>query len=650
MCGITGIIALNNTAFNDMHVVAMNDAIQHRGPDGEGFLFTTHHEQALNLQQHRPQASVNTLSHPQALALGHRRLSILDLNASASQPMTDSTGRYWLVFNGEIYNHADLRKELELKGYHFKTDHSDTEVILNAYACWGVDCLQKFNGMWAFCLWDTQTNQFFMARDRAGKKPFYYTVFENKLFFASEMKALLSTQVLPTVLDEKAVYDFLTYMMVPAPRTIFKDIYKLPAAHYIHFTPGQAIKAKPFWSPLNNAAYLKESETEIIEGIRERLYQSAKLRMVADVGVGVLLSGGVDSSANLACLSKFSNRPIKAFSVGFENKGAYTNEFYFARKVAKHFEAEYHELTLSEDDFFEFFPKMVHYQDEPIADPANIPIYYISKVARENNVKVLLGGEGSDELFVGYEHWKLARTFGNLLEGRRLLAGGISALHGLPGIKQKRTLYHGWYNKIKKGQPVFWSGTELRTEVEKRRILSKDYLTGLGDYTSFESKRELYEQFKAMDQLDRYDWMSAVDLQYRLPDLLLARLDRMMMAASVEGRNPFLDVNLIEYVMRIPAKLKTKRNTEKYLLKKAFEGILPNEILYRKKDSFTVPMSQLFLNPKHSAQSIEAIHAFNASTGIFNTSYIQHLTSGSKAGEFWNIANLALWYNQNKHN
>jgi asparagine synthase (glutamine-hydrolysing) len=649
MCGIAGIISNNNSTVQASELVVMTDEIKHRGPDGEGFLYTNAAAFSTYLKSERPEAHLTSIEHQQHLAFGHRRLSILDLNTSASQPMTESSGRYWIVFNGEIYNHADLRKELEVLGCKFLTDHSDTEVILNAYAEWGIACLDHFNGMWAFCIWDKQENIFFMARDRAGKKPLYYTVFNNTLYFASEMKAILSVKQIPKELDEKGVYDFLTYMMVPAPNTIFKGIQKLPAAHYLLFKPGEELQIKPYWSSLNNTSYLESSEAEIIEGLRERLYQSAKLRMVADVGVGVLLSGGIDSSVNLACLSKYSSQPIKAFSVGFENKNGYQNEFYYARKVAKHFNADFHELTLSEKEFFDFLPEMVYYQDEPIADPANIPIYYISKMAREAGVKVLLGGEGSDELFVGYQHWKLAKTFANIFETRPLLSGSVSALHNLPFLKNKRGIYHGWYDKVKKGNPVFWSGTELRTENEKKSILSADFKKELGLYNSFTPNQNLYNTFKAGHKKDPYDWMSAVDLQYRLPDLLLARLDRMMMAASVEGRNPFLDVNLIDYVMRIPPELKTKNNIEKYVLKKAFEGILPHEILYRKKDSFTVPLSQLFQNREQRNQSIDAIKEFNKTTHIFSNEFIESLAKGQRAGELWNIANLALWYNQYKH-
>jgi asparagine synthase (glutamine-hydrolysing) len=644
MCGISGIINLKKTSIPPAALVAMTDEIKHRGPDGEGFLITNATEFCNKLKQERPNAIVISKEHAYNVALGHRRLSIVDLSNTAGQPMTDVSERYWIVFNGEIYNHQVLREELKQSGYVFKTDHSDTEVILNAYSCWGIDCLQKFNGMWAFCIWDTLENTFFLARDRAGKKPLYYTESAGNFYFASELKAILANKNIPRELDEKAIYDYLTYMMVPAPNTIFMRIHKLPAAHYMLLKPGHDIEIKRYWDPFTKQPYFGLSEKQMCEGIRERIYEAARLRMIADVEVGVLLSGGLDSSINLACLSKYANKPIKAFSVGFENRQGYKNEFEYAEKVAKQFKAEYHPLILAEKDFLDFFPEMVYYQDEPIADTANIPIYYIAKTARENGVKVLLGGEGSDELFVGYELWKLSRDFANIMEGRPVLSAAANFLHKNSPAKNKRLFYYSWYQKIKNKQPVFWSGTELRSESEKASILAPAFKERLKNYSSFEPMKDFYSLFLEQGKRDKYDWMTAADLQYRLPDLLLARLDRMLMAASVEGRNPFLDVNVIEYAMRIPSAFKTNNGQEKSILKKAFEGILPHDIIYRQKDSFTVPLNHLFSNKEFKGRATEAINQFNKTANIFSADYLKRLSQNSNSGEFWNISNLALWY------
>jgi asparagine synthase (glutamine-hydrolysing) len=289
---------------------------------------------------------------------------------------------------------------------------------------------------------------------------------------------------------------------------------------------------------------------------------------------------------------------------------------------------------------------MVYFQDEPIADTANIPIYYIAKKARENNVKVLLGGEGSDELFVGYELWKLSRQFANMFEDKPRLSALFHTIHKISPAKNKRVFYHNWAEKIKGGSPVFWSGTELRSESLKRTMLSKRMLNELSNYSSFEPMTELRTLYEQNGKRDRYDWMTGVDLQYRLPDLLLARLDRMLMAASVEGRNPFLDVNVIEYAMRIPPEMKTSGGHEKAILKKAFEGILPQEIIYRKKDSFTVPMNHLFSGEQFRKTAIDAIQQLNAREEIFSEQYLKSLFEGKNSSEFWNLSNLALWYSR----
>jgi asparagine synthase (glutamine-hydrolysing) len=640
MCGIAGAISFKNQPVDAEVIFRMTDTLVHRGPDGEGFLLAG--PQGPVSDVNRP---VVFIGHRQNLAFGHRRLSIVDLAPEAGQPMTESTGRYWIVFNGEIYNHLELRTILKNKGYSFKTDHSDTEVILNAFACWGIDCLQKFNGMWAFCIWDKVEETFFFSRDRAGKKPLYYTEHKGVFYFASELKAILTNREIQRTLDDSAVYDYLTFMTAPAPGTIFTHIHKLPAGHYMTLKADRSTFVKRYWSPITARNYLDTSEAEICKGIRDRIYESARLRMLADVEVGVLLSGGLDSSINLACLSHFATKPIRAFSVGFENKDGYKNEFHYARMAAAHFKAEYHELTLTEKDFFDFYPEMVYYQDEPIADTANIPIYYIAKAARERNVKVLLGGEGSDELFVGYQHWTLARRFSQVFKNRPVLAELGAFVHASSPAKNRRPLYHGWYDKVRHGEPVFWSGTELRTEDEKRQMLSKEFADKIGTYRSSESVKRLYEEFERTGR-DEYDWMTVTDLQYRLPDLLLARLDRMLMAASVEGRNPFLDVNLIEYAMSIPPDMKAKKGQEKYILKKAFEGILPDEIIYRKKDSFTVPLNRLFSKGAHLDRSIEEITSFNNATNIFSSAFIDKLGKAASSAELWNISNLAMWYNR----
>jgi asparagine synthase (glutamine-hydrolysing) len=644
MCGIAGIISLDERTLDFRSLVEMADKISHRGPDGQGFLFTNAADFCNSLKSERPDARIICIDHKQNITLGHRWLSILDHNPNAAQPMSDKTGRYWIVYNGEIYNHVSLRKELENKGYIFCTDHSDTEVIINAYDYWGSDCLQKLNGMWAFCIWDTKQNTLFLARDRMGKKPLYYTETGGNFVFASELKALMKFPGISKSVNERSVYDYLTYSMVPSPETIFANVKKLPAAHFILFTPGEKLKVKQYWTPLGKTTYINDNEDQIRDDLREKLEEATRIRLIADVEVGILLSGGLDSSVILANASKFVTKPVKAFSVGFENNSHYKNEFKYAKKVAQHFNTDYHELIISERDFIDFIPNMAYFQDEPMSDPASIAIYYISKMAQNHNVKVLLSGEGSDELLVGYELWRLANQFSNLIDGKTSLARMLGFIHGISPFKNKRRYYHDWYRKIIQGYPVFWSGTEILNENEKQFILNKEFFDKIENYNSFLPLKDLYSVFKSMPNKIHYDWMISVDLLNRLPDLLLSRLDRMSMAASVESRNPFLDVNVVEYAMRIPPRLKNKGNQQKYILKKAYEGILPHEIIYRPKDSFQVPLQKMFRNNANRDYCLSAIESFNSKTNIFRGNYIDKLRTTQDMNVFWNISNLAFWY------
>lgn len=648
MCGITGIISLNNEQIDCDLLVKMTSEMQKRGPDGGGYFTTNNHEFASSFNGGNETSALTNFQHAQHIGLGHRRLAITDLSPAASQPMCDITERYWIVFNGQIYNHAEIKKELRSAGYRFKTDHSDTEVILNAYSYWGIECLNKFNGTWAFCLWDSVLNTVFIARDRVGARPFYYTIHNKLFYFASELNALIANKNLKRNLNELAIYDYLTYTNVPAPDTIINGIKKLPAAHYLFFKPGETIVAKRYWNPVRIKTINEWPEEHIIEKIRETLCKAVQIRMEADVNVGMLLSGGLDSSINLACMSKFSKAPVKTYTVGFENKNHYKNEFEPARKVASLFGADHQELIVTEQDFFDFLPRLAYLQDEPIADPAITPLYFISQLASKDGMKVMLGGEGSDELFIGYQHWRLIYEFEKVFLTRPRLAGLIAYAHKNSVFKEKRPHYQTWAYKLKNNWPTFWSGTELRTEDEKHRILSPDFLNTIGVYNSFIPLRDHYDHLTSEKTYETFEWMTINDLQHRLPDQLLARLDRMMMASSIEGRHPFLDVNMINLALSIPPHLKVRQKTEKYLLKKAFENILPKEIIYRPKDSFSVPIDELFKNTERKKEYLDLIAGFNKDTGIFRNTYIQQLALPAHSKEFWNVLNLALWYQKHK--
>jgi len=379
MCGIAGLLSYGDFRVSEAVLKRMCDSISHRGPDGEGFW----------------------VGDGGRIGLGHRRLSIIDLSTAADQPMSTPDGSIWIVFNGEIYNHAEIRSELEAMGDRsWKTDHSDTEVLIHAYQRWGIEALHRFRGMFAFALWDGRTKDLYLVRDRIGIKPLYYTRYGRRVAFASEIKALLTDRLVERAINEDAIFDYLSFMTVPAPNTLFKGINKLPPGTWMKIAENGEETQRTYWdvwdhvNPLTNA-----SEDELAERIVAELRSSVRYRKVSDVPVGIFLSGGVDSSTNAALFKEGESEAVKTFSIGYAgNYASYKNEFDYARQVAQAVGAEHHELALSEDDLLDFLPRMVWLQDEPIADPVCVPIYYVSKLARDNGVIVAQVGEGADEL------------------------------------------------------------------------------------------------------------------------------------------------------------------------------------------------------------------------------------------------------------
>ena len=655
MCGIAGILALNTPEFRieTSQIVAMCDAMAHRGPDGEGYLFAQQTPSGYlnHLETARPEALLCIEPANERVFLGHRRLAIIDLSAAAAQPMTDATAQVWIVFNGEIYNHKDIKKELLQLGYHFKTDHSDTEVILNAYLAWGIECVKKFRGMFAFGLWDKTKNEFYLLRDRMGVKPLYYTIHNDVLYFASEIKAILENKEIPRKLHKAVVSDYLSFTAAAAPDTFFENIHKLHAAHYIkiNLNNGDVSAQIRYWDMFEaqtNDAYKGASSQDLLACFTN----CVDIRREADVQYGVLLSGGIDSSANAITLSKLVNKPIKAFTVGFSNQySGYKNEFEPARQVAKLCNAQHYELELSQKDFLDFLPQMVWHQDEPTADAANIPIYYISKLAKKEGVTVILGGEGSDELLIGYSAMQNARRFSEFLGQKKpMKQAGLELLLGLNAVRKRKFSEHIWLQNAKESKVFYRGSTDLMSEQEKRsRVFSAEFSKTVQDYNVHHKFEQYYHRFEALGRSHFYDWASYIELNYRLPELLLNRLDKMTMAASVEGRVPFLDVRFVEMAMGIAASEKVQHNQEKYLLKKAFEGILPQNILHRPKDGFTIPLTHLLTNDL-LAMGKDALLDFNRENEVFSAQYLKSITQPTKnnlaADKLWTALNLALWW------
>ena len=630
MCGICGFVKLNEQAshLDYEYIKAMNDQMVLRGPDGSG----------------------EWLEAQNRAGLGHRRLSIIDLSTGASQPMSNEDGQIMVAFNGEIYNHAEIRAELEkLGGHSWKTDHSDTEVILHAYEQWGMDCLKRFRGMFGIALWDGRTNTMYLIRDRIGIKPIYYTVRNGVVTFASEIKAILKVMDQKPEINHQALYDYLSFLTTPGEDTLFDGIQKLRPGTFLRIQKDRMEK-HTYWDVWDHTRpeLYHATEEELKEEILSELRTAVRLRKEADVPVGVFLSGGIDSSTNAALFSEGSNNTVKTFCIGYDGEyESYKNETQYARQMAAYCGAEYHERLLSQEDLFSFLPEMVRLQDEPIADPVCIPVYYVSKLARDNGVIVSQVGEGSDELFWGYESWK---QFLQLAKANDLPVPNFMKKLGLGVLKAGRQSERNYYEFLRRGaagQPIFWSGAEAFYETQKQKMVSDSLRKELRGYTSFEALRPTWDRFQeAAWEKSHLNWMSYADLRHRLPELLLMRVDKMSMGVSLECRVPFLDHKFVELAMSIPESVKTKNGVSKHLLKETVRGVIPDELIDRKKQGFGVPIYDWF-SGRLGKEMHESVAQFAHETGLLNMDYIDTLFTNPRNGHrLWYLFNLALWWKE----
>ncbi|PIK14672.1 asparagine synthase (glutamine-hydrolyzing) [Halobacteriovorax sp. JY17] len=654
MCGILGVVELEkrDKFLSPETFIKMNDTMIHRGPDGEGFYFSTD----LNFEEisRKLSSRSNIVTHfsppkHRRIYLAHRRLSILDLDLAAGQPMTNSEKNIFITFNGEIYNHQEIRDELISDGFIFRTDHSDTEAALYAYEKWGIDFVKKLRGMFAIVIWDERNDRILMVRDRTGIKPLYYSVSNNKLYFASEMKAIFQDTEVPKKLNKKGLYDYLSFLTVPAPETLFKNVYKIPAGHMLIVEKGRVQPLKEYWDVFDNWQDLSgQSEERIRENLIAELKESVSLHMAADVPIGVFLSGGVDSSLNAKLFSQLSPDKVKCFSVGYKDDDkltTYKNEFEYARLMANTIGADYHEKELTQDMFIDFIPQLIHHQDEPIADPVCFPVFEVSKLAKDSGVTVCQVGEGSDELFWGYESWKTFKRLHDLNKvpmtwpfKKALLEG--SKLAGKTG-KQFEFLRRG----VEK-EPIFWSGAEAFTEAEKRKLLNSEFLKDFKGYSSYEVISDFKKKFdERCPDPSFLNWMAYSDLKLRLPELLLMRVDKMGMAVSLEARVPFLDYKFVEYALSVPTALRCKDNVSKYILKKAVEPLLPHEIIYRKKQGFGAPVHDWFMDRLGGYAKDKLIS--KSSSEFFDQNEIRNKFAKGDNTNLWYLLNFQEWKNQN---
>lgn len=629
MCGIVGVCALSpsGSTVSGQVLAAMRDTMAARGPDGAGLWFSADGR----------------------VGLGHRRLSIIDLSGAASQPMGNEDGALQVVFNGEIYNHAEIRSELErLGGHRWRTDHSDTEVILHAFEEWGIGCLERFRGMFAIALWDARSRELWLVRDRIGVKPLYYSVHHGRITFASEIKALLLDPDQRRAVNEEALFHYLSFLATPAPQTLFEGIRKLPGGTWLRVREGGRIEERRWWDAWDHVVPLTgASEEEIAGRILEELRVAVQLRKVSDVPVGVFLSGGIDSSTNAALFSEGETARVKTFTIGFAGDyQSYRNELDYARTMAERVGAEHHERLLTAEDLLDFLPLMTRLQDEPIADPVCVPLYYVSKLARDNGVVVCQVGEGADELFWGYPSWKKA------LEIQRLAGlpgAGVLYQAALPALRlagRGDTNGYEWLRRAARSEPVFWGGAEAFTDLPKHRLLSPRLRSRFAGRTSWEALAPIRNRFleKAWEPSPLH-WMTYLDLNLRLPELLLMRVDKMSMGVSLEGRVPFLDHKLVELALGIPSALKTRNGTLKYLLKKAVRGLIPDELIDRPKQGFGVPVAEWF----HGALGERAnreLESFCAATDYLDRAEVRRLLAGGRRAHGWYLLNLALWWKE----
>jgi len=609
MCGIAGIINIDSNP-ERLLLEEMCRIMTHRGPDGEGYYIDG------------------------PVALGHRRLSIIDIEGG-KQPLSNEDGTIWITYNGEIYNFLELKEELTGKGHRFKTK-SDTETIVHAYEEHGIKCLEKLRGMFAFGVWDDKKKVLFLARDRLGKKPLYY-YFDNKKFvFASELKAILQDKRINKKINTKAVADYLTYNYIPFPETIFRGIYKLPPGHFMTVRIIQDVKnsqidmkleerleisVQQYWDIEYNPDY-SLSEDDWAVSLREKLQEAVKLRLISDVPLGAFLSGGIDSSTIVALMSMVQDNPVKTFSIGFKEEDF--SEIKYAREIAKRFGTEHYEMIV-EPDAMEVLPHLAWEFDEPFADSSAIPTYYVSKMARQH-VTVILSGDGGDETFAGYRRYLWANDMHRydwLPIALKKILFGIPAALFPEGIKGKGMLTHLSRDPFERyaGLNTFSDHNYLKN------VLSRDVIADVkqnynGKTPNYPYLKKYYDSCKSDDYLTKIQY---VDTKTYLAEDILTKVDRASMLCSLETRAPLLDHEVIEFAARIPSSFKIDNSETKHILKRAMKGILPEEILFRKKMGFGVPLVYWFKKDL-SEYARDILLSQNATQrNIFNVNYIQTL-------------------------
>ena len=602
MCGICGIFNRSGNPIDQVLLGKMTSVVKHRGPDGEGRFVSGE------------------------VGLGHRRLSIIDLDGGA-QPIGNEDGRLQIVFNGEIYNFIELRKELVAAGHKFKTQ-SDTEVIVHAYEEWGKGCVERFNGMFAFALWDSYKRELFLSRDHLGIKPLYYVDLGNRILFASEIKSLLQDSDCTRGVDVEALAELFTFRYVPSPKTLFKGIRKLPPGHWMTLS-ACGIEINRFWHWVPDIRE-KCNEAMLIEEYQSLLSDSVRLQLRSDVPLGLFLSSGIDSGALLAIMSEYSSGPVQAFTIGFEG-GEKSNEVEDARSLARMFGADHYFMVVKPEDYLKYYENYLWDLEEPVGNETAAAFYFVSKITREK-VKVALTGQGADEPWAGYDRYLGAKlstiysripsvltgplaTFVNRIPGRfeRLKRGVISL--GEPDMLARFTKIYSFFN-VEMKQQLFAGTLAAQITVDENH-----------------SKEALRRLQNDVQHLDPVTQMLYIDTRANLPDDLLMVGDKTSMANSLEVRVPFLDYRLIEFIESLPPNLKLKGLTGKYLHKKALRKWLPKNVVYRKKKGFANPVEDWFRTRMRPFVEDCLLASDSAVGQYFDQRYISHMLELDREGK-----------------
>ena len=622
MCGIAGFYCKKNHKTDLDQLKKMTRTLVYRGPDEEGYY----------------------QNDDQCVGFGHRRLSIIDL-ATGQQPLCNEDGTVWITFNGEVYNFHALIEELERKGHRFKTK-SDTEAIVHAWEEWGTESVKKFRGMFAFAIWDENKKQLFLARDRVGKKPLYYLDDPGRFIFGSEIKAILAVPEVSRKIDYTSLVDYLSLLYVPAPKTIFKSIKKLPAGHWALVT-ADSIQVTSYWD-LPFYPDMTLSESRIQEELINILNEATRIRMISEVPLGAFLSGGVDSSGVVALMAANSREPVKTNSISFSV--AKYNEAGFARQVAELFHTDHNEFHVT-PEAVSIIEKLAWHYDEPFADSSAVPTYYVSETARKN-VTVSLSGDGGDENFAGYRryYFDMRENFiRNLVpEGlRRAVFGTVGRLYPkadyLPQVFRGKAFIS---NVARDPVDAYYFSVSSMYGEEKRKLLHPDILKEIGDYRTRDLFYDIYRKAPAVDHLSKIQYL---DIKTYLCDDILTKVDRASMAVSLEVRCPILDHVFMEYAAKIPSKYKLVGKDGKHIFKKALKKFLPDDILYRKKMGFGVPVEE-WLRKDLKDYGGNFVLTGDASRAYFQEGMLKKLWNEHQSGlrnrstELWIIMMLNLWY------